>query len=334
MTHNQTPSKPIVFKDLGVASIRGSRSFALASQYVDQTFIIDVTPPPMPMAPDRSLPIVFVLDGDAVFGTVAQTSLYLQMDPGGLPPSLVVGIGYRAEGTGRAGHGERTRDLTPSSDQRYVAMMRAAPAPFTLSSDIEPGGTSNFMSFIKNELIPCLAERYPIDTNDQTIVGMSLGGLFALHVLFSEPTAFRRYVAISPALWWDNGLLFREEAELAAAVSDLSANVFLSAGSFEEATNPSARMVSNVIELSTLLSQRNYPNLQLTHQVFEGGDSSVGLPRRSQPGFEGRLRAKWRHRIVGETALCVTSDLPLSTTPKVISRQVESPAGSEITANE
>jgi len=270
MTRNQVQSEPAVLEDLGAASIRGSKSFALASQYVDQTFVIDVAPPPMSMTPDRSLPIVFVLDGDAVFGTVAQTSLYLQMDPGGLPPVLIVGIGYRAEGEGRAGHGERTRDFTPSSDQRYLTMLRAAPAPFTLRPDIEPGGAQNFMSFIKNELITCLAERYPIDANDQTIIGMSLGGLFALHVLFSEPTAFQRYVAISPALWWDDGLLFREEAELAASVSDLAANVFLSVGSLEEATDASARMVSNVIELSTVLTRRNYPNLQLTHRVFDG----------------------------------------------------------------
>ena len=258
------------FKELGAASIRGSKSFSLASRHVDQTFIIDVAPPPTLATPDRPIPVVFVLDGDAVFGMVAQTALYLQMDPGGLPPILVVGIGYRAEGEGRAGQGfgQRTRDLTPTMDQRYVAMLRAAPAPFTLPPDIQPGGAAGFLSVIKDELIPCLAERYRIDVNDQTIVGMSLGGLFALHVLFSNPTAFRRYVAVSPALWWDAGLLFREEAEWAAAAADLPANVFLSVGSLEEVTNASAKMVSNLIDLSAILHRRQYPNLQLTHHVF------------------------------------------------------------------
>jgi predicted alpha/beta superfamily hydrolase len=269
MTQGQTPSERTAVRELGAASIRGSKSFGLASCNVDQTFIIDVAPPPGPISPVRPLPLVFVLDGDSMFGLVAQTSLYLQMDPGGLPP---------AQGESRAGHGERTRDLTPSVDQRYLAMLRAAPAPFTLPPTIKPGGAPAFLSFIKGELVPFLAERYPIDRDDQTIVGMSLGGLFALHVLFSEPTAFRRYIAASPALWWDDGLLFREEAELASVAGDLPANLYLSVGSLEETTNASARMVSNVADLSAVLQHRQYPSLQLTHQVFADESHMSVLP--------------------------------------------------------
>jgi hypothetical protein len=185
MAHGETSAKPLAFKELGPASIRGSQSFSVVSQCVDQTFIIDVLPPPASKVSGRPIPVVFVLDGDALFGIVAQTALYLQLDPGGLPPVLVVGVGYRTEGDGSAGSGfgKRTRDLTPSVDGRYVAMLRAAPAPFTLPPDIEPGGAANFLSFIKEELVPFLASRYPIDVNDQTIIGMSLGGLFALRPL-------------------------------------------------------------------------------------------------------------------------------------------------------
>lgn len=157
--------------------------------------------PARPTARGVQIPVVFVLDGDVVFGMVAQTSLYLQLDPGGLPPVLVVRIGYRSENKHgvASGLGQRTRHLTPSVDSRYVTMLRAAPAPFTLPADIEPGGAARFLFFIKDELVPSLAERYPIDLNDQTILGMSLGGLFVLHILFTEPTAFNRYVAASPA---------------------------------------------------------------------------------------------------------------------------------------
>jgi uncharacterized protein len=267
-----TPRQPLAFEDLGAASIRGTKSYSLASRQIDQTFVVDVAPPVRPMSPDRPLPVVFVLDGDAVFGIVAQTALYLQLDPGGLPPMLVVGIGYKAEGEGRGGlgSGRRTRDFTPSIDQRYLAMLRAAPAPFTLPPDIEPGGAARFLSFIKDELSPFLAERYSIDPDDQTIVGMSLGGLFALHTLFTAPSAFRRYVAASPALWWDDRLVLREEAEWAASGSDLAADVFLSVGSLEEAADASARMVGNIDDLDAILRQRRYPGLRLTRQVFEG----------------------------------------------------------------
>jgi predicted alpha/beta superfamily hydrolase len=170
MTRGQMPGKHPAFTELGAATIRGSKSYCLVSRHIEQSFIIDVAPPPSSVAVDRPLPVVFVLDGDAVFGIVAQISLYLQLDPGGLPPVLVVGIGYQAEGEARAGFGKRTRDQTPSVDRRYVAMLRAAPAPFTLPPDIEPGGAAKFLSFIKDELVPFLAERHPIDVNDQTIV--------------------------------------------------------------------------------------------------------------------------------------------------------------------
>lgn len=270
MTHRRIPREQAAFKELGAASIRGTQSFSLASRHADQIFTVDVAPPVKQAGLDQPVPVVFVLDGDAVFGIVAQTSFYLQLDPGGLPPVFVVGIGYRTESESRAGQGfgQRTRDLTPSVDQRYLAMLRAAPAPFTLPPNIEPGGAAGFLAFIKDELAPSIAQRYPIDLSDQTIVGMSLGGLFALHVLFSAPSSFKRYIAASPALWWDNRLLFREEAELASTVSDLPAKVFLSVGSLEETADPSARMVGNLDELHALLLQRRYPSLQLSHQVF------------------------------------------------------------------
>jgi len=297
MTPNQTPGNRPAFKDLGTASIRGSKSFSLASRHVEQTFVIDVAPPAMPMSPDRPVPVVFVLDGDAVFGIVAQTSLYLQLDPGGLPPVLVVGIGYPAVGDSRAGQGQRTRDLTPSVDRRYLAMLRAAPPPFTLPPDIEPGGAARFLAFIKDELVPCLAERYPIDLNDQTIVGMSLGGLFALHVLFSAPSSFRRYVAASPALWWDDRLLFREEADLAAAASDLAADVYLSVGGLEETGDATARMVGNLDDLGAVLGRRGYPNLRLTSQVFADETHMSVFPMAVSRG----LRAVFGRNAAGAT---------------------------------
>jgi hypothetical protein len=213
---------------------------------------------------------VFVLDGDHAFATVAQAARMLQFDRGGLPPMLVVGIGYRqtVEGADMPPLGLRSRDLTPSDDAGFVAMMRAAPAPFTLPDGIRPGGASRFLSFIQDELFPFLESRFPVDPGDQTILGASLGGLFALHVLFTSPRAFRRYVTVSPSLWWDDRLLFRQEGELAARTDDLAASVFLSVGALEEAESRSARMVSNLEEMAEVLHGRGYPSLDLTHQVF------------------------------------------------------------------
>jgi predicted alpha/beta superfamily hydrolase len=282
----------------GPSRLLGAESFRLASTAIGQVFTVDVAPPPIPLAGDRRVPALFVLDGDYTFATVAQTARNLQIDRGGIEPLYVIGIGYRDESGTRPPLGLRSRDLTPSLDARYVAMMRAAPPPFTLPAEIEPGGAARFRDFIVRELTPRLASRLPIDTDDLGLAGASLGGLFALNALFTAPGLFRRLVAISPAIWWDNGLLLREEAALAERASDLPARLFLAAGALEEQAEPSARMLSNLEALADALRGRNYPSLELTQQVFpDEGHLSV-FPAAVSRGLRavfGRTaeRAEW-----------------------------------------
>lgn len=249
---------------LGLASLRNTQSYRLASRHVDQTFTIDVAPPPFGIQPGRVLPVIFVLDGDMTFAGAAQTARALQMGPNGLPPALVVGVGY-AGGDGMA---RRLRDLTPSIDQRYLTMARATPGPFALPTDVVPGGADAFLAFLHEELKPFIASRYPIDPDDQTLAGLSLGGLFVLHVLFTQPRAFRRWMAMSPSIWWDERRVLAEEAALAERVMDLDARLFLSVGALEEAEDASARMVSNLYELEATLRGREYPGLSTTAVVF------------------------------------------------------------------
>ncbi len=69
--------------------------------------------------------------------------------------------------------------------------------------------------------------RYRVDTRDQTLVGMSLGGLFALHTLFNAPASFQRYVVVSPSIWWNNRVILEQETASAKRGDDLTANLFL-----------------------------------------------------------------------------------------------------------
>ena len=95
------------------------------------------------------------------------------------------------------------------------------------------GGADRFLAFLRDELKPWVGERYDADPDDSMLFGDSLGGLFAMHVLLSEPTAFRRYGIGSPSLWWDDWLLLRRAADYAKAHHDLPAKVFVSVGAFE-----------------------------------------------------------------------------------------------------
>src|SRR4051812_24625199 len=89
-------TREFAVEELGRTTILGSRSYALRSRHVDQTFQIDVARPVRRATEqDAALPVVYVLDGNSAFGLVTPTARLLQDD--GLPPTLIVGIGYRFE---------------------------------------------------------------------------------------------------------------------------------------------------------------------------------------------------------------------------------------------
>ena len=107
----------------------------------------------------------------------------------------------RSPETGRANvpNTDRTRDLTPT---KAVLGANGKPvAAFTNS-----GGGTNFLKFLKSELIPHIDSTLRTDPY-RVLVGHSLGGLTALDALYTMPDVFNAYVAIDPSLWWDNQVL-------------------------------------------------------------------------------------------------------------------------------
>jgi predicted alpha/beta superfamily hydrolase len=77
------------------------------------------------------------------------------------------------------------------------------------------GGADKFLSFIKSELIPFIDVNYR--TSDyRALAGTSFGGIFVMHAFITDPHLFKSYLALSPSMWWDYGVLLkRTEAFLA-----------------------------------------------------------------------------------------------------------------------
>jgi uncharacterized protein len=257
-------------ESLGLSTLAGTKSWNFQSQIVEQEFVIDIAAPFAPGPAGQRYPVVYVLDGDGTFGIAAQTARLLQLARA-LPPLVLVGVGYRlnphADAIGRM-FGLRTRDFAPTIDHNYVAQGRAAPAPFTHPHDIQPGQADKFLEFMNEELKPFISSQYATDEEDQSLVGISLGGLFVLHALFTSPTSFRRYLAGSPSIWWDQCVLFQEEEALAKRIKELPARLFLSAGALEEQDAPAYLPVSNVHRLAAQLLGRNFPGLQVMCHIF------------------------------------------------------------------
>ena len=66
--------------------------------------------------------------------------------------------------------------------------------------------------------------------NDKTIIGQSLGGLFATEVLLKKPTLFNKYIIISPSLWWDNGSLLNQSSNLLTENYNQQTDIYIGVG--------------------------------------------------------------------------------------------------------
>lgn len=156
-------------------------------------------------------PVIYLLDGSAdedfihVTGAV-QFASFPWVD--WVKPSIVVGIA----------NVDRKHDLT---------------FPTTVAADVEKfpttGGSAAFLQFIGDELIPFIDSAYR--TNGQrTLIGQSLGGLFATEVLFTRPELFARYVIVSPSLWWDRESLLDRQPAFARDPALAPEQVFIAVG--------------------------------------------------------------------------------------------------------
>jgi len=208
------------------ASIIATENHRLTSKHVDQVFSIDVWTPIGIPGPH---PIVYALDGNGYFGMAAQTVGPLVFG-GELPPMILVGIGYEVVSPMDVVT-LRTRDLLPTYVEGFAERMAAQGLP--LPDGVRPGGADAFLTFINDELKPFIESNYPVDRDDQTLVGDSYGGTFATHVLLNSTDSFDRYVLGSPTLNWDDGILFGDLSAYADVNRALPVKLFLSAGELE-----------------------------------------------------------------------------------------------------
>ncbi|HWU94218.1 MAG TPA: alpha/beta hydrolase-fold protein, partial [Sphingomonas sp.] len=157
-------------------------------------------------APEGGWPVLMVLDGNAMFAGFAETRRmheYMKADPG---KTIIVGVGYK---TDKPYDIRRIRDFTGGPP----------PPPWDASLAKAPyGGWDPFLDFLTGPLRAELDRRYTINRDRQALFGHSLGGLLAIHALFTRPDAFHALVAASPSLFWHDREMQREERAFAAGL--------------------------------------------------------------------------------------------------------------------
>jgi ferri-bacillibactin esterase len=95
----------------------------------------------------------------------------------------------------------RRSDLTPTP----------ALNPETPDQRLEGSGDT-FLRIIEEELKPFVESRHRLDRSNQTVFGMSYGGLIAVHSLFRNPTAFGTHIIASPSIPRNDGDVLMDEA--------------------------------------------------------------------------------------------------------------------------
>ena len=236
---------------------------------------------PSQAAPAAGYPVLFALDGNASFPTLAlMARMAGWRHASGITPPVVVAIGYPGEQDYGVGRG---RDYTPPS---------GAPGDKTGTS----GGVELFLDFIERELKPLVTTLAPIDPSRQALFGHSFGGLCTLYALFNRPAMFQTYLAASPSIWYGERTVLSGLQGFEGRIARLPArpSLMLSVGELEQpvagnkplqghdAVAAARRMVDEARELGERLRKLDVLSRVQFHLLAHENHGSATFPAMSR----------------------------------------------------
>ena len=212
-------------------SVRASlEQFTLPHPGGEGQLRISVAAPAVPPA-DGKVPVLYVVDGDMLFGIAAELARTVS-SVAGFPAHYVVGIGYDADYADFLKL--RTADLSPPIG---AAALDALGAVGAMIGGDRNGGADAFLAFLTGTLMPEIEARYPqTDGGARILYGHSLGGLFGAHALLTRPDSFSAFIISSPSLWWDGFSIFDKLPTFAARLRALprQPRIFVDVGGKEQ----------------------------------------------------------------------------------------------------
>ena len=173
-------------------------------------------------------PVLFLLDGDSHFRHASTTAKHLA-ESGRIPGLIVVAIL----------NSDRGRDFTPpSKDPADIANFRTH------------GGADNFLRFLNEELFPFMASNYRVKPY-KILLGHSLGGLFAMHTLFTQPEVFNAYIVIDPTMRWDDQVLVKLGEEYSRSNTELERDLYMTVANQSGETLDGIRKIAGALAESS-----------------------------------------------------------------------------------
>jgi predicted alpha/beta superfamily hydrolase len=255
-------------------TIPGSELRKIQSTIIGQEYDLHIFLPGGYTGSTKTYPVLYLMDSQWDFPLAA--CLYgEQYYDGFIPQMIIVGVTWGGERPNP--DSLRVRDYTPTKTN-------GAP---------QSGGASTFLSFMRKELFPFIESNYRADKSNRTLMGCSLGGLFTLYALFTEPDMFNGYVAASPAFGWDREAIYKYEQAYFDKHPDEPERLYMSMGGVERGVPGFEKLVKH-------LGSRNYKNVQIKTRVLDNighsGTKAEGYARGMQYVYE-------RHSLVLDVAV-------------------------------
>ena len=166
----------------------------------EQRFIQVHVPESYTPGSDEKFGVIYLLDGNGNMLLTKHCLQFIQSE-GYMPPLITVAII----------NVDRNRDFLPSNNENFPTS----------------GGAADFLSFIRDELIPHVNDTYP-SNNENILYGHSFGGVFSMYALLNAPQTFDTYIAVDPSFWWDDGFMRNMAAEKLAKLEGFSKVLFIS----------------------------------------------------------------------------------------------------------
>ncbi len=229
--------------------------------------------------PDRRYPVLYVTDADYAFPLVWQIARRLNGEGPKIDDFILVGLSYAV---GDEPMPSRRRDYTPTPEDGADA----APTP-------THGKASDYIGYLRDQVLPFVAQRYRTDERRRLYLGHSYGGLLGTQILLSTPEMFAGYILGSPSYWYGAHAMRGQEKAFATVHKDLPAQVYLYVGEYEQIRyGQNYDMVDDAQAMVRSLRARRYPGLQLHLDVLDDEDHLSVAPRGLTHGLKYLLGTK------------------------------------------
>ena len=233
--------------------------------------------------PNRHYPVLYITDADYGFPIVRQISRRLNGGSRKLEDFILVGLSYAI---GEDSMNSRRRDYTPSPAGAHDA-----------PSGSVHGQSNSYISYLRDAVLPFVADKYRTDESRRLFLGHSYGGLLGLDILFNAPEMFSGYIIGSPSIWYDKNMMEGVERKFAENHQDLRASLYMYVGEYEDVRPGDPRyakrynMVSDARRIERALISRSYPGLRIKLDVLNDEDHVSVAPRGFTKGLQFLLAA-------------------------------------------